>query len=112
MLGGCPQGTSGLDSIASQLPVSAPRVLVAEDDAVSREYLATLLRSNGIQVVLAEDGQKALARARDGQLDLVLLDVMMPGVDGLDCCRLIKGMVQDGFLPVILCTARADSDSR
>ena len=63
-------------------------------------------------MVLAEDGHKAIARARDGQVDLVLLDIVMPGLDGLDCCRLIKSMTQDSFLPVVLLTARADTDSR
>jgi diguanylate cyclase (GGDEF)-like protein len=102
-----------LESNSSPQPtVNAPRVLVAEDDAVSREYIATLLKTHGMQVTIAEDGNKAVARARDSQLDLVLLDIMMPGLDGLDCCRLIKGMVQDGFLPIMLLTARADTDSR
>jgi two-component system, cell cycle response regulator len=101
-----------LESTSLQPTVSAPRVLVAEDDAVSREYLATLLSHHGMQVARAEDGHKALALARDGRVDLVLLDIMMPGVDGLDCCRLIKSMAPDGFLPVVLLTARADTDSR
>lgn len=103
------------ESLQSNPPpatVSAPRVLVAEDDTVSREYIATLLKHQGMQVVIAEDGHEAVALARDGQLDLALLDIMMPGLDGLDCCRLIKGMMQDGFLPVMLLTARADTDSR
>jgi two-component system cell cycle response regulator len=88
-------------------------VLVAEDDAVTREYLTTLLKVHGMQVTIAEDGHRAVAKARDGQHDLVLLDIMMPGMDGLDCCRLIKGFTQDGgFLPVVLLTARSDTDSR
>ncbi len=63
-------------------------------------------------VEFAEDGARALARARDFDLDLVLLDIMMPGLDGLDCCRLIKGITQDVYLPVILVTAKSDTDSR
>jgi diguanylate cyclase (GGDEF)-like protein len=88
------------------------RVLIADDDAITREYLSALLKANGMQVVIAEDGHRAVAKARDAQLDLVLLDIMMPGIDGLDCCRLIKGFTQDGFLPIVLLTARNDADSR
>ncbi len=65
-----------------------------------------------MKVEFAEDGARAVARARDMDLDLVLLDIMMPGLDGLDCCRLIKGITQDSFLPVILLTGKSDTDSR
>ncbi|HEX7479732.1 MAG TPA: diguanylate cyclase [Polyangiales bacterium] len=89
-----------------------PTVLVADDDHVARQYLATFLRGHGMNVEFAEDGPQAVARARDMDLDIVLLDIMMPGLDGLDCCRLIKGITQDSFLPVILLTGKSDTDSR
>ena len=92
--------------------VAAPRVLVVEDDPLTREYLATLLTMNGMQVTLAEDGHQAAAMVNSDSLDLVLLDVMMPGLDGLDCCRLIKTGSGDRYLPVVLLTALADIDSR
>ncbi len=101
-----------MDTSSTSESDGAPRILVAEDDALTREYLSTLLEANGMQVITADDGHKAVAKARDGELDLVLLDVVMPGLDGLDCCRLIKGMMHDAFLPVVLLTARADGDSR
>jgi len=87
-------------------------VLVADDDRVTREYVAGLLRGNGMRVETAPDGRAALNIAREGNVDLVLLDVMMPGLDGIDCCRLIKSMTQDRFLPVILLTAKSDPKSR
>ena len=90
----------------------SPCVLVAEDDEITREYLVTLLNLHGMEVVQAEDGHDALAKAREAGIDLVLLDVMMPGLDGLDCCRLIKGLSTDTFLPVVLLTAKADNESR
>jgi two-component system, cell cycle response regulator len=95
-------------------PASAapPHVLVADDDALSREFVATLLQRNGMKVEFVSDGPQAVARARNLDLDLVLLDIMMPGLDGLDCCRLIKGITQDSFLPVMLVTAKSDADSR
>jgi diguanylate cyclase (GGDEF)-like protein len=101
-----------LDSESTQPIARAPRLLVAEDDPVTRKYLVTLLKTHGMQITVAEDGHKAVAQAREGQFDLVLLDIMMPGLDGLDACRLIKSSLQDGYLPVVLVTARADTDSR
>jgi diguanylate cyclase (GGDEF)-like protein len=93
-------------------PGAPPKVLVADDDHNARQHMAQLLERHGMQVEFAEDGPRAVARARDMDLDLVLLDIMMPGLDGLDCCRLIKGITQDSFLPVILLTAKSDTDSR
>jgi len=90
----------------------SPRVLVAEDDEITREYLVTLLGIHGMEVVQAEDGHDALNKAREAGIHLVLMDVMMPGLDGLDCCRLIKGLSTDTFLPVILLTAKTDNESR
>ncbi|MFI5306897.1 MAG: diguanylate cyclase [Polyangiales bacterium] len=97
---------------STQPSVTTPRILVAEDDAITREYLVTLLKLQGMEVTTAEDGHKALAKAREGEVDLVLLDIMMPGLDGLDCCRLIKTSAEETFLPVVLLTAKADGDSR
>lgn len=91
---------------------SPATILVADDDAAARQYVATLLRKHGMNVEFAPDGARAIARTREQGVDLVLLDIMMPGIDGLDCCRLIKGITQDQFLPVILLTARGDADSR
>jgi two-component system cell cycle response regulator len=90
----------------------SPRVLIADDDLVARNFVAALLRRHGMTIEFADDGARALASARDLDLDLVLLDIMMPGLDGLDCCRLIKGITQEEFLPVILLTSKSDADSR
>ncbi|MET0391307.1 MAG: diguanylate cyclase [Polyangiales bacterium] len=102
-----------MDSPSSPPPGDTPaRVLIADDDHVSRQYVAGLLRKHGMTVEFAEDGSRALACARDLELDIVLLDIMMPGLDGLDCCRLIKGITREDFLPVILLTSKNDTDSR
>jgi two-component system, cell cycle response regulator len=89
-----------------------PRILLADDDALSRDYIAELLRAHGMKVETVDDGHRAVQRARDGEPDLILLDIMMPGLDGLDSCRLIKGVTQDSFVPVVLLTAKTDTDSR
>ncbi len=96
----------------STTPPAPPRIVVADDDRVTREYVGGLLRGQGFEVETAETGQKAVERVGKGGVDLVLLDIVMPGLSGLDCCRLIKTMTQESFLPVVLLTARSDTDSR
>ncbi len=100
------------EPIDKQAGVGEPVVLLADDDAATREFVCSLLREQGLQVVAVEDGHKAVSRVKEKGVDLALLDIMMPGLDGLDCCRLIKGMSQDDYLPVILLTAKTDTDSR
>jgi len=94
-------------------PPAAPQtIVVADDDRVTRELVAGLLRAQGYIVETFDDGKSVLDRASKGGVDLVLLDVLMPGISGIDCCRLLKAMVGEAFLPVVLVTARSDADSR
>lgn len=96
----------------SEAPQAPPRVLIADDDRITREFVGGLLRGNGMQVELADNGKQALDRVSEGGVDIVLLDILMPGLDGIDCCRLIKSMKLPTFVPVILLTAKSDPDSR
>ncbi|HEY8426935.1 MAG TPA: diguanylate cyclase [Sandaracinaceae bacterium] len=92
----------------------APHVVVADDDRVTREYVAGLLRGRGYEVTAVDSGQKAIDQCRSGPVSLVLLDVIMDGISGIDVCRMLKSTTaaQGTFLPVILLTARSDTDSR
>ncbi|MFD1147500.1 response regulator transcription factor [Saccharothrix hoggarensis] len=81
------------------------RVLVVEDDLTIAESVAARLRAEGFEVDLAHDGPSAVARARDTRPDLVVLDVMLPGFDGLEVCRRIQA---DRPVPVLMLTARGD----
>ncbi len=65
-----------------------------------------------MSVELVGGGSAAVELAAKGNVDLVLLDVVMPGVGGLEACRMIKALTEDGFVPVILLTARTDPESR
>jgi two-component system cell cycle response regulator len=89
-------------------------ILVADDDRLVREKLGALLRARGHAVELVADGALALERAAKGDVGLFLLDVLMPGMGGLETCRLLKSLAQDreAFWPVVLLTARNDGDSR
>lgn len=78
-------------------------ILLVEDDATVRETLALNLRSEGYTVHTAEDGETGLRLGRELTLDLVVLDVMLPQLDGLTMCRVLR---KESQVPIILLTAR------
>jgi DNA-binding response OmpR family regulator len=90
------------------MPGSAPRrtVLVVEDDAAIRELLRLHLDLSGFAIDEADDGRKALDRARSQAFDLVLLDVMLPGLDGVSVCRAIRHAGPNVDTPILMLTAR------
>jgi DNA-binding response OmpR family regulator len=79
------------------------RVLVVEDDPSIRDTLAFNLKKEGYLVSVAQDGVDALAKAREGQPDLVLLDLMLPELSGLEVCRVLR---QERDVPIIMLTAK------
>ncbi|MEV1146275.1 response regulator transcription factor [Micromonospora sp. NPDC049799] len=81
------------------------RVLVVEDERTIAESVAARLRAEGFTVDVAGDGPSAVERFRSGQPDLVVLDVMLPGFDGLEVCRRIQA---ERPVPVLMLTARDD----
>ncbi|MCP4084649.1 MAG: response regulator transcription factor [Actinomycetia bacterium] len=83
------------------------RILVAEDDERQARVLQAYLEREGHHVVTVGDGRAALDEARRLTPDLVVLDVMMPRVDGLDVCRVLRA---DSDLPIIMVTARSTED--
>ncbi|MFF9028170.1 response regulator transcription factor [Streptomyces iakyrus] len=87
----------------------APRILVVDDDPTVAEVVAGYLDRAGYAVDRADDGPSALTRAAARRPDLVVLDLMLPGMDGLEVCRRIRG---HGPVPVIMLTARGDEDDR
>jgi diguanylate cyclase (GGDEF)-like protein len=87
-------------------------VVVADDERLQRERLVQLLRSSGYVVESFEDGQAVVERVGRGGVDLVLLDVLMPRLSGLEACRVIKSIASETFLPVVLLTVRSDTQSR
>ncbi|NMH97547.1 response regulator transcription factor [Pseudonocardia acidicola] len=81
-------------------------VLLVEDDARIREALGLALDDEDFDVVPAPSGEEALARLRETRVDVVLLDLMLPGIDGLSLCRTLRA---GGDLPIIIITARSDT---
>lgn len=85
------------------------RVLVADDDRKTVELVKLYLERDGYQVVTAYDGRRALGTAREQRPDLVVLDLMMPEMDGLDVCRLLRA---ESKVPIIMLTARTTEGDR
>lgn len=85
------------------------RVLLVDDDVRLHDLLASYLEQNGVQVTRAYDGIAGLRELEGGVFDAVLLDVMMPGIDGLEVCRRIR---QKSRIPVIMLTAKGDETDR
>ena len=88
------------------------RVLVTDDDALTLEILRTILDLEEFEVLTAEDGETALDMVREQRPDIVLLDVMMPGLDGFAVCRTIKNDPATASIPVVLLTARDRAEDR
>jgi two-component system response regulator MtrA len=81
------------------------RLLLVEDDASIREIGSIGLKAAGFQVVTAADGRQGLAQARSGGFDAVILDVMLPSLDGFEVCREIRKFSR---VPIVMLTARTD----
>jgi len=86
-----------------------PRILIVDDNETNRDILHTRLSKHGYDLMQAADGEEALAVAKEHLPDLILLDVMMPKIDGIEVCRQLKNDPTLPFMPIILCTAKADS---
>jgi two-component system, OmpR family, response regulator MtrA len=82
------------------------RVLVVDDDAALSEMLGIVLRGEGFEPVFCADGAEALTAFRDSKPDLVLLDLMLPGRDGIDVCRAIRA---ESGTPIVMLTAKSDT---
>lgn len=90
--------------------LSGRRILVVDDDRLNRRLLAAILNPEGCEVVEADSGERALELYAVAPPDLVLLDVMLPGMNGFEACRELRRRYGDSAAPVIFITARAESD--
>ena len=86
-----------------------PRILIVDDNPMNLEILQTRLAVHGYEIVTAADGEEALTIASEKQPDLILLDVMMPRMDGIEVCRRLRSDPALPFTPIILVTAKSDS---
>jgi two-component system phosphate regulon response regulator PhoB len=83
-------------------------ILVVEDDEDILELVSYNLSREGYQIVEVTSGEDALKRARSNLPELVVLDLMLPGVDGLEVCRILKNNAQTAHIPIIMLTAKGE----
>jgi two-component system cell cycle response regulator len=88
------------------------RILIVDDVPANTRLLEAKLSAEYYQVASAPDGFEALKKARDWQPDLILLDVMMPGMDGYECCRKLKEAPATLHIPVVMVTALGEPSER
>ena len=96
-------------SLNTEKPVT---VLVVDDDAIVRKLTSIQLGNHGYQVILACAGEEALEMMNRQTVDIILLDVMMPGIDGFEVCRRLKNDLATALIPILLVTALTDKKSR
>jgi len=111
--GGSAPGPQAEDAVAAlRLRHGGARVLLAEDNAIGAEVATDLLQEAGLQVEWARDGAAAVAMARSGDYALVLMDMQMPGVDGLQAARAIRRLPGWALQPIVALTANAFAEDR
>lgn len=88
------------------------KILVVDDTPSSINMLSGILEGEGYQVFVATSGEKAIKRAEQTAPDLILLDVLMPGLDGFDTCRRLKSGEKTGEIPVIFMTALTTTEDK
>ncbi|MCP3978381.1 MAG: response regulator transcription factor [bacterium] len=86
------------------------RVLVVEDEPVLRDGLIDLLRGAGHSVVAVDNGEEALARGSEAAVEMLILDLMLPGMDGVEVCRRLRDLRPD--LPILMLTALGSEDDK
>jgi adenylate cyclase len=88
---------------------SPPLILIVDDNPTNLDILQARLASHNYQILTATDGETGLAVAREQQPDLILLDIMMPKMDGIEVCRRLRADASLPFMPIIMVTAKAES---
>jgi two-component system, cell cycle sensor histidine kinase and response regulator CckA len=97
---------------AAYIPEHIPRVLIVDDDPGNRDLLEAMLASEGYDLTSASGGEEALALIAEAPPDIVLLDIMMPGMNGYEVIARLKGDVTTSSIPIIVVTALDDRDAR
>lgn len=88
------------------------KVLVVDDSPTERHFLNSLLSKNGYQVILAESGEEAMVKAKQEKPDIIIMDVVMPGLNGFQATRAISKDEETKNIPVIMCTTKGQETDK
>jgi twitching motility two-component system response regulator PilH len=88
------------------------KIMVVDDSPTERHFLGELLTKQGYQVVMAESGEEAMSKAKQEKPDLILMDVVMPGLNGFQATRAITKEEETKSIPVIMCTTKGQETDK
>ena len=88
------------------------KIMVVDDSPTERHFLGELLTKQGYQVVMAESGEEAMEKAKQLKPDLILMDVVMPGLNGFQATRAITKAEETKNIPVIMCTSKGQETDK
>jgi len=88
------------------------RVLIVEDDRDTNELVALIMKDAGFETVSALDGREGLDKARDDEPDIIILDLMLPEIDGLEVCRRLSADDKTKSIPIIILTAKRELSTK
>src|SRR5262245_58743629 len=108
----CDAGRGSPGACDNGAPPPLMHILVAEDDREIAELIALYLQKSGWSTHVVSAGDTALMYARRHPVDFIILDVMMPGLSGLEVCRALRGDRATASIPIIMVTARAEESDR
>lgn len=92
--------------------MSIKKILVVDDSPTERHFLSELLTEAGYQVITAESGEEGIAKAKSERPDLVLMDVVMPGLNGYQATRTLTRDEQTKNIPIIVCTTKGQETDK
>src|SRR2546430_1097523 len=92
----------------SPMPMAKPRILIIEDERGLTEVLTYNLQREGYDTMVTHDGLEGLRKAQTQPPDLIILDLMLPGMDGLEVCRQLRASKQTARVPIVMLTARSE----
>ena len=87
------------------------RIMVVDDSPTERAYIENLLKKKGYEVLLVDSGEKAIERSKADQPDLILMDVVMPKMNGFDACKRIRQEATTKDIPIIMVTTRGEPEN-
>lgn len=88
------------------------KILVVDDSATERYFLTQVLTKNGYQVIVAQNGEEGVAKAKQEKPDLIVMDVVMPGINGFQATRTISKDEETKHIPIILCTSKGQETDK
>ena len=92
--------------------ITAQKILIVDDEPDITALVAYNLKKAGYAVASASDGEEALSRVREDRFDLILLDLMLPGIHGMELCRILRNNEKTAHIPIIMLTARGEETDK